>query len=209
MNNLAVRQLTEVVGIVDGTISGLKLMTIRTLSSGEVKTYKVVNGYYYNENTPDSLIRVLDGLARNDVRCRFFLGDQETGRDWAEEYDTMGTIGRSCGETKIPLLISSSRSLGGGALLTHCIVKVVASKGGQVLWQHPSYQKPEFVIRQRGEEGFAENIDEEYVASVYRIEDGKEVMHANFRTFAKAQGYVAFLKGDTNSKAYGLKVVKN
>lgn len=209
MTNLAVRTLTEVLNVEEGSIYGLQRMTIRTLSTGKVETYKVMNGYYYSEGTPDSLIRVLDGLARNHVRCRFFLGDQETGRDWCEEYDTMGTIGRSCGEVKIPLLIASSRSYGGGSLLTDCIVKLVASKGGQVLWQHPKYQKPEFIIRVRGEKAFDSNLDEEYVASVYRVEDGKESNCANFRTIPQAHGYVAFMKGETNSKAYGLYAVKN
>lgn len=206
--NLAVKKYTEVLTEKE-TIYGIKEVTVKTLSTGNIETYKVSNGTWYNIETPNELIRVLDQAKRSQTRCRFFLGDQETGYDWCEEYDSMGTIGRSMGEIKIPLLIASSRSYGGGALLTSSVVKVVASSGGTLLWKHPSYQKPSFEIKVRGEVEFPSNLPEEYQAAVFRLDkkDG-ESNCANFRNKQIAEGYVAFMTGERNSKAYGLKVVK-
>ena len=93
----------------------------------EIK-YKVVNGTSYHQNAPDAVIRVLENAMRTNKRIRVFYGDTETGRDWMEIYDTIGTIGRSCGQNKIPLLIKNSRSYGGCAILTDCIVKITIDK---------------------------------------------------------------------------------
>lgn len=108
--------------------------------------YKVVNGISYHENTPDAVIRVLENAMRTNKRIRIFYGDTETGRDWMEIYDTIGTIGKSCGQNKIPLLIKNSRSYGGGAILTHCIVKITIDK--EVVYKHPKYYLPEMEIKE-------------------------------------------------------------
>lgn len=206
--NLAIKKYTEVLAEKE-TVYGIKEVTVKTLSTGNVETYKVSNGTWYDVETPNELIRVLDQAERSQTRCRFFLGDQETGYDWCEEHDTMGTIGRSMGEIKIPLLIASSRSYGGGALLTSSIVKVVTSSGGILLWKHPKYQKPSFEIKVRDEDGFPANLPEEYQAAVFRLDKIDGVSnYANFRNKESAEGYVAFMTGERNSKAYGLKVIK-
>ena len=108
--------------------------------------YKVVNGISYHENTPDAVIRVLENAMRTNKRIRIFYGDTETGRDWMEIYDTIGTIGRSCGQNKIPLLIKNSRSYGGCAILTDCIVKITIDK--EVVYKHPKYYLPEMEIKE-------------------------------------------------------------
>ncbi|MFF2531279.1 hypothetical protein ACFVS2_20465 [Brevibacillus sp. NPDC058079] len=209
MSNLAtVRKLTEILEIRDGGIFGVKIVTVKRISDGKVKVYKVLNDTWYNSDTPDDLLRVLDGIFRSGTRCRFFLGDQDTGYDWAVENSTMGTIGRSTGEAKIPLLIASSKSNSGIGLSDDCIVKIVTSNGGQVLWKHPKYEKPEFRIINRGEDEFP-NLPEEYVSAVFRLNDKEgKINVANFRNHLSAEGYVAFMRGERNSKAYGLKVVK-
>lgn len=104
---------------------------------------KLVNGTTYHDDTPDRVIEILEMVRGNGTRIQVCLGDRETGKDWEEKYDVVGYVGRSCGEIKVPLLIHNSRSIGGGAIPDHCIVKVMKSKGKRVLWQHPKYHKGE------------------------------------------------------------------
>lgn len=101
--------------------------------------YKVVDGTYYSQNTSDDIIKLLEKLREKRKRVHFRWGDTKTGKDWGETMDVEGTIGRSTGEVKIPLLIAQGRSTGGGGLLTGSIVKIMESKGKKVLYKHPKY----------------------------------------------------------------------
>lgn len=153
--------------------------------------YKVVNGISYHENTPDAVIRVLENAMRTNKRIRIFYGDTETGRDWMEIYDTIGTIGRSCGQNKIPLLIKNSRSYGGGAILTHCIVKITIDK--EVVYKHPKYYLPEMEIKEARDTLKADG----YFYSVFA--DGQNTY--NCKTLKQAENEVAFHKGLRNKVA--------
>jgi hypothetical protein len=62
-------------------------------------------------------------------------GDIKTGKSWGETYDVSGYVGRSTGSIKVPLLVHNSRSLGGGAMLDHCILTVKTSAGKQLLYK--------------------------------------------------------------------------
>lgn len=123
-------------------------MEIKTMEYSNGK-YKVANGTFYHESTPDAVIRILENSRMNNKRIRIFYGDRNTGRDWLEVYDTIGTIGRSCGSRKIPLLIKNSRSSGGGAILDHCIVKITIDK--QTVYQSENYYLPKMEIKEAGE----------------------------------------------------------
>ena len=104
--------------------------------------YKISDsGTYYNVKTSDKIIRILEDIIRNKTRCRFYWGDTATGMDWGDTYDVRGTIGRSTNKVKIPILMYNKKSLGGTAILTHCIVKITTTKGGEVLYQHPNYHQ--------------------------------------------------------------------
>ena len=116
------------------------------------KEYKVVNGTSYDVRTPDEVIRVLENARKNHTRIHISLGDTEKslvrirnggtesrlGLDWLNENDTYGYVGRSSGSVKIPLLIHNSRSVGGNAILDHCIVRIRRSTGAILYW-HPNY----------------------------------------------------------------------
>jgi len=117
------------------------------------KVYKVSeSGTYYSEETPDEVIRVLESLRGTNQRVKIYLGDRVTGRDWMEEDGKIGKVGRSTGLIKIPLLIRTINSHGGGAILDDCIVKIATSPTASsiVLYQHPRYHQPEMVIREEG-----------------------------------------------------------
>lgn len=155
------------------------------------KTYKITNGTFYNVNTNDEVIRVLENSRMNNKRIRIFYGNTETGKDWMEVYDTIGTIGRSCGAIKIPLLIKSSRSYSGGAILDHCIVKITIDK--RVVYKNQKYYLPDMEVRE------ADNALKElgYFYSVFADEKN---IH-NCKTKAKAENAILFYQGLRNKIA--------
>lgn len=121
------------------------------------KNYKVVNGTSYGDHTPDAVIRVLERAREDQTRIRIRLGFTEhhedvlsgkapLGRDWLDEFQCEGTVGRSGGTIHIPLLIHNSRSMGGGGILTDCIVRIIETRTKRVLYSHPAYHHGEFKI---------------------------------------------------------------
>lgn len=102
-----------------------------------------VNGTSYRDETPRSVVHILDQCRRHGTRIRVHYGDPSTGEDWGEANDLTGYVGRSCGPVKVPLLIYNTRSRGGPPLLDHCIVKITTSRGKRLLFQHPNYHEKE------------------------------------------------------------------
>ena len=86
---------------------------------------------------------------------------------------------------KVPLLVANRRSLGGGAILTHCIVRIRESAGGRVLYQHPSYHHGSFEIRQKTEPVV---LPDGRTLTVDVLRDGE--VHASFESIEKARRWV-------------------
>ena len=147
---------------------------------------KIVNETYYNAETPDTVIEILERLRKTKERVRIFLGDKISGECWLEEFNVLGTIGRSTGRAKIPLLINLSRSLGGGAILTHCIVMITTAKGAKVIYKHPNFNLPNFSIVENEEK--------------YDVLVNDSIIHASFSNYEKANKYIQFMQGKKNSK---------
>ena len=158
--------------------------------------YKIRDGTSWDARTSNEVIDVLEKARRNHTRLHLSLGyakqdagenslgDQVLGLDWLDEHESCGYIGRSTGSIKVPLLICNKRSLGGPALLDHCIVRIRASRGGRVLWQHPNYQHGKITIHHKP-------IPEEWGSGVLTVEvrrDGEE--QESFKDIASAQRYV-------------------
>jgi hypothetical protein len=157
--------------------------------------YRFVNGTAYHLETPDAVVKWLETSRQNGQRIRIFYGDVETGRDWMEEYDTIGRVGRSTGDVKIPILIKSERSHGGGAILDHCIVRITTknSKGEIVdVYRHPNYSLPYLKIVEYP------GAPDGYEFAVWDKDENKEI--ARFTTYDKAKRYIDFLEGNRNSK---------
>lgn len=102
------------------------------------KFYKIYEGTYYSVECTDKLIKTLHQIQVDKIRIKLCYGDLKTGQDWKEEFDVLGTIGRSTGSIKIPLLIHNTRAFGGGAIPTDCIVKISYANKKQGL--KPLYQ---------------------------------------------------------------------
>ena len=97
--------------------------------------YKILYDTAFHEETCDRVVYLLHTSIHNrDVRYRIYYGDVKTGKAWGDISTCY--IGRSTGSIKIPLAIHNKRSMGGEALLDHCIVKIeyANKKNGGVLF---------------------------------------------------------------------------
>ena len=106
--------------------------------------YIIRDGTSYKKGTPEKVIEILDRFMNDKSRrLRLDYGDKRTGKNWGETNDIVGYIGRSSGKFKIPLLIKTINSHGGGAILTDSIIKIeYANKElGGLLYKHPKYHK--------------------------------------------------------------------
>lgn len=150
-----------------------------------MKTYKHINGTSYHNETPDEVIRVLESARQNRTRLHISLGDTASGRDWLEEFESHGYVGRSMGLVKVPLLVANTRSLGGGSILAHCIVRIRESAGGRVLYQHPDYHHGRLEIRQKTE---PVTLPDGRTLTVDVLCHGE--LHASFESIEKARRWV-------------------
>ncbi|MFC0903820.1 hypothetical protein ACFHWD_03830 [Clostridium sp. MT-14] len=158
------------------------------LNNGNIIEYKIINETAYHADTDKKVIDILENTRMSNQRIRLFYGDIKTGRDWMEEYDTIGYIGRSTGKIKIPLLVKTNKSYGGGAILDDCIVKITLDK--KIIYQHPKYHLPKINILDAVES----LIKDGYKTSVFA--GNKNI--ANFRKSFQAYHYKDFLKGNRN-----------
>lgn len=150
----------------------------------DTHTYNVVNGTSYHQDTPQAVIDVLEDVRKSNTRIRIFLGDVHTGRSWNEEWDVKGTIGRSMGPVKVPLLIPTAASHGGPAILDHCIIRIIETRSKKVLYTHPKFYTGEFII----------NYGSEHELPIEVFNDGK--LHARFKTKERAQRFIHDMKGE-------------
>ena len=160
------------------------------------REYKKVGNTFFHLETSDELARIIDGLINDhrEIRVRIFLGDRATGREWGEEHDVAGYMGRSTGTRKIPLMINNRRSLGGPGLLDHCILKLQTT-AGRVLWQAENYQPSTYEAKEIEPCNFGNG-------KVYRAEGWKdgEMLIARFQTIGQAKRWAAFMRGERGSK---------
>lgn len=94
-----------------------------------VKKYQVVNGTHYDERTPKAVIDALEKARREGTRI-------EIHYVWESGTRERGTVSRSTGPEPIPILIRTTRSLGGEAIMDHCILKITETKTGRLLYRH-------------------------------------------------------------------------
>jgi len=104
--------------------------------------YTELNGTSYDEGTSLEVMRVLEYARINQTRIKLDLGDTDTLTSWNEACDTVGYVGRSTGKNKVPILVYNERSMGGGAILTKCILAIshANKKNGGYLYKKAGYK---------------------------------------------------------------------
>lgn len=164
------------------------------------------SGTYYYEDTDIDVVIRLDSLIHTDTRVRIFYGDTERqdfesvhghkpdpGKDWGEEYDMIGTIGLSTGTKPITLMLNNSRSMGGGAILTDSIVRIIIKRsyGWQEVYIHPNYHS-------KYDNALVIEADLPEYSHMVVSEDGE--IQARFHSEKSARNWLAFMQGNRFSK---------
>lgn len=142
-------------------------------------------------NMDESLMDILLSAYACHFRVRIWYGDSETGRSWNEEYGTTGRIERTGGNIKAPIMVSSSRSLGGGAVSVGKIIRIDDIEDRRILWQVPNFHVEDMkVYGIFGHDGYR------YQVAKLSEDSGKWEVQANFKTERQACNWVAFMRGE-------------
>lgn len=139
---------------------------------------------YFDPGTEPKVRRVLEACRQTHCQVRLVLGNPQTGLSWLDEHDVVGTIGRSTGWLKVPLLVSPGEN-GGGAILTANVLCIVDWQSGTVLYRHPVYHAPDLLIQPTSDTGLCWRV----------LHQGIDI--ARFDDIGKAGAYVAFMRGAT------------
>ena len=139
------------------------------------------HGTYFDPGTDPRLARALETCRRDGRKVRLVLGDTGTGASWLDEFDVVGTVGRSTGLLKVPCSSSRARRRHGHPL---CACAGTDGLGHRpALYRHPRWQPPELRIR-------ASDDDDRPWAVVLH-----EQPVATFDDIGKAGAYLAFMRG--------------
>jgi len=106
---------------------------------------QVVNGTTYHDNTPSRVIKELEDARIRKRKILFRLGYKSTGKDWIEENDICGWVGRSTGHLKVPLLLPRRNSTGGVAILDDNILRLIVD--GNQVYRHQDYVEPVIEVK--------------------------------------------------------------
>lgn len=156
------------------------------ISEHDGKEYKIAYGFYFHKDTNDEVIDRLAKAYSMQSRIRIYYGNTKTGHCWMDEYNMQGTIGRSTGQIKIPLMIANSRSTYGPGILEHCIIGIQFKN--QWLYKHEKFNMPEMTIAKSDMSEYAEMV----------LFDGE--IQARFKKIGQAERYVEFMQGKRMSK---------
>lgn len=134
---------------------------------------QIIHAAYCQRNLPEGRLRV-------------WLGDTKTGRAWQEEFDVMGTVGRSTGAWKVPLLIVCQGASGGDAVMTQHVVRIDRISDGRTLYKHPAFHT---------------GLEQAYVNTDNVVCLPGGAPHAGgFKSRAAAQRWIDFMNGKRYAK---------
>ncbi|WP_427551974.1 hypothetical protein ACQE3D_25690 (plasmid) [Methylomonas sp. MS20] len=152
-----------------------------TVSNGHTIRYqRRPSGTCFHEETPQAVVDILEEVLGTQRKIRLYYGDPATGQSWFDENDVIGTIGRSGGKIKVPLLIEPLET-GGPAILDHCIVRI--DSPFRTLYQHPTFRVGDVAVQP------GVHVDYPWSVTI----DGQ--VHAGFATKRQANVFAAFIQG--------------
>lgn len=152
---------------------------------------KHASGFYFPCNfvcTSPAVIDAIVNAAACKTRVRLFLGDTATGAAWPEEFDVIGTIGRSMGPCRVPLLINNARSTGGAPISVESIVAIFNTRTGHAIYRHPQFNPGVWTICAPASDGYFEAVAH------------NDATHAQFKKPGQAGRYCAFMRGTRFAK---------
>jgi hypothetical protein len=138
----------------------------------------ITDELHFDARTNIKVIETLRQAYHSGERLRLFLGENATGKAWHEEHDVTGTVGRSTGPCKVPLLIAKKSSHGGGAILTQHVVAILSKRGW--LYKHLSFSVGSYCLIQGNDH--------------CTVTDSGETI-ARFNTRKSAQRWIDFMVG--------------
>ena len=144
--------------------------------------------FTFDNNTCSKVKTVLTECYNNQCRVRIWYGDTKTGLSWMDEYDVIGTIGRSTGKQKIPLLVKNSRSNGGGGILCHCIIRIDVIGSRRTIYRHPLFNVPMLTVVTNNDN----DTKNKYPFIVLKDNE----LQARFKSRKSAYNYVYFMTGE-------------
>ena len=173
------------------------------IDNGNTLYYVERNGMYFEvgiklkdsneiesfDNVGDSMMRILLNAYTYKFRIRLWYGDRNTGKSWNEEYDVTGTVGKSCGNLKIPLLMRTKRSNFGGALLLSSIIRIDDIEDKRTLWKLPNFHVEEMNVCSN------DSLELPWKVEKLNEETKKWQTQACFKTEIQAQKYKEFMEG--------------
>jgi hypothetical protein len=149
-----------------------------------------IDGEFKVYENAERIAKALKYCYENNMRCRIWYGDSETGESWLDEIDITGYVKRSGGCLKVPLLVYNSRSWGGGEILMNAIVRIDCIKTKEKLYVHKNFHVPSLVIVPSDTDGYE-----------WQVENGTTGrVCARFKTRIQAERYIEFMKGERYSK---------
>ena len=176
---------------------------IKRQTGTDGKEYKVCNGTFYSAEALDGAILALEYARVNKIRIRIFYAyktteEKERGvKDsefdvlevWNEEFNCVGRLGRSNGNIKCPLLLSSSSSCYGVPILDNRTV-LVKTTDGKILFSADGLKFPEWKVNTDHDK---KTCDLLYKTSL--MEDFKTYATCSNKDFQKAVRYLVKLSG--------------
>lgn len=171
---------------------------IKRQTGTDGKEYKVCNDTFYSVEALDDAILALEYARTNKIRVRIFYAykteeekdrcfkDSEFGvlEVWNEEFDCVGRLGRSNGNIKVPILLSSSSSRYGPPILENRIVLVKTTEG-RVLFSADGLKFPEWRVKADADKKTCELL---YKTSL--MQDFKVYATCRNEDFQKAVRYI-------------------
>lgn len=150
--------------------------------------YRLDKDLHFHSETAPAVRAAIQAAFDGRKRLRIWYGDIQTGKAWPSEYDVTGRIGRSTGRFRVPLLIRTARSLGGGAILDHCIIRVDDMRTRTSLYRHANFDA-----------GCWRHVPGLHPHHPFEValDDG---LVAQFRRKEQAIHYIAFMKGERYAK---------
>lgn len=115
--------------------------------------YKKVGHLFCDKRTPSKVCTILNDCYNSGSLIKVYLGDTVTGKAWNEENDIIGTVGRTTGIYKVPLLVAPGEC-GAPSLLDHCIVAIKDVMTGEYLYTHATFHTSVITIGPSKEPGY-------------------------------------------------------